>query len=64
MITIAAAEIRHRVHQVPMTIGWMTIKKMLTPPRGITSTPNRPTIHGMVRQRRLSPIIPDRASIR
>ena len=64
MSTIAAAETRHSVHQVPIMIGWMTMKKMLTAPSGMTRTPNIATIHGMVRQRRRPPISPDSASSR
>lgn len=59
---MAAAAMRHKVHQVPMTMGWMMIKKMLTAPKGTIMIPNRITSQGMVRQRRLSPMIPVKIS--
>ena len=63
MRTIPRAATRHSVHQVPIQIGWMTMKKMLTPPSGTINTPNSATSHGIVRQRRRSPRMPDSASI-
>ena len=60
--SIAAAPSRHRLHQVPITIGWMTMNRMLTAPKGTIIRPKASTSHGMVRQRRRSPMTPVRIS--
>jgi hypothetical protein len=46
------------VHQVPIRIGWMMMKKMLTAPSGTIISPKIRTSQGSVRQRRLSPMMP------
>ena len=46
----------------PMSGGWMMMKLTLTMPSGMIRRPNSSTIHGMVRQRRRSPMAPARIS--
>jgi hypothetical protein len=50
------------VHQVPITIGWITMKMIETAPSGTIMMPNSTTSQGMVRQRRAEPIRPVRIS--
>ncbi len=39
------------MHQVPITIGWITMKVIETAPSGTIMSPNSTTSQGMVRQR-------------
>ena len=63
-MSIAAAPISAMVLQMPMTIGWMTIKKMEVMPSGAIIRPNSTTSQGMVRQRIREPTMPVRISSR
>ena len=63
MISISAPEVRQNVHQAPTARGCKMIKTLLMMPSGTTAMPNRATIQGIVRQRRASPMKPDRISI-
>ena len=62
MTSIAAAAMRHGVHQAPTASGCRMISVMLTMPSGTTRIPKNVTIHGIVRHRRLSPMKPIRNS--
>ena len=62
MISIARAAIRQGVHQSPTATGWRMMSATLAMPRGTTRMPKNDTIHGIVRQRALSPMNPISAS--
>jgi hypothetical protein len=61
-ITVTAACSRQSAHSAPIRMGWMMMKPTLTAPSGRISSPNSRTSHGMVRQRRWSPMMPVRMS--
>ena len=64
MISMDSAVIRQTVHQAPTATGWSMISTTLVIPSGTTTMPNIATIHGIVRQRRASPITAASSSIR
>ena len=60
----AAAPISATMLQVPMTKGWIMMKKIDVMPSGAIIRPNKTTNQGMVRQRIREPTMPVRISSR